>query len=318
MIAYIIRRLALVLPVMLIVGTITFLLVHLTPGDPAAVMLGSEATPEQVERLQDELGLNDPLLVQYPRWLLDVLRFDLGRSIFLDRPVSQAIAERVMPTIQLTFYAMVIAILIGIPAGVLAVLNRDSLIDRLLLLLALTGTAIADFFLGMLLILLFAVVLNWLPSGGYVAFTDDPIGHARVMLLPSLALGISIAGLPARLIRTTMLDVLQEDYIRVAVSKGLTPWIVTTRHILRNALLPTVTVFGYTLGDLLGGAVVVETVFSLPGMGQLVVNSIARRDFPVIQGVVMVIAVAYLVSNLIVDVLYVALDPRVRVGRVVR
>lgn len=318
MIAYIVRRLVLVLPVMLLVGTITFLLIHMTPGDPAAVMLGPEATPEQVERLQDELGLNEPLVVQYPRWLLGVLKLDLGRSIFLDRPVSQAIAERAMPTFQLTVYALLIAVGIGVPAGVLAVLKRDSIIDRLLLLLALTGTAIADFFLGMLLILLFAVVLHWLPSGGYVAFSDDPIGHFRVMLLPSLALGVSIAGLPARLIRTTMLDVLQEDFVRVAVSKGLSPWVVTTRHIFRNALLPAVTVLGYTLGDLLGGAVVVETVFSMPGMGQLVVNSIARRDFPVIQGVVMVIALAYLVSNLVVDVLYVALDPRVRVGRVVR
>jgi peptide/nickel transport system permease protein len=170
----------------------------------------------------------------------------------------------------------------------------------------------------MLLILLFAVVLHWLPSGGYVAFTHDPFEHVRSMLLPSLALGISIAGLPARLIRTAMLDVLQEDYVRVAVSKGLSPWSVTTRHVLRNALLPGVTVLGYTLGDLLGGAVVVETVFSMPGMGQLVVNSIARRDFPVIQGVVMVIAIAYLLANLLVDILYVALDPRVRVGNVVR
>jgi peptide/nickel transport system permease protein len=316
MIAYIVRRLLLAAPVMLIVGTMTFLLLHVTPGDPAAVMLGPEATPEQVERLQDELGLNDPLAVQYPRWIGNVLRFDLGRSIFLDRPVSQAILERATPTLQLTLYSMIIAILLGVPAGVLAVLHRDSLIDRALLLLALTGTAIADFFLGILLILLFAVVLQWLPAGGYVALTTDPIGHARSMLLPSIALGISIAGLPARLIRTTMLDIIQEDYVQVAIAKGLTSWTVVTRHVFRNAMIPAITVFGYTLGDLLGGAVVVETVFGLPGMGQLVVNSIARRDFPVIQGVVMVIALMYLLANLLVDVLYVAADPRVRVNRV--
>lgn len=312
MIPYILRRLALLVPVMLIVGTVTFTLIHLTPGDPAAVMLGSEATPQQVASLQDQLGLNEPLYVQYPRWLLDVVKLDLGRSIFLDRPVSEAIFDRITPTLQLTFYAMLIAIGAGVPAGVIAALNRNSLLDRALMIVAMSGTAIAGFFLGMLLILLFAVTLNWLPSGGYVAFTVDPIQHLKSMSLPALALGASIAGLPARLIRSTMLDVLHEDYIRTAVAKGLAPNVVATSHALRNALVPTVTVFGYTLGDLLGGAVVVETVFNLPGMGQLVVNSIARRDFPVIQGVVMVIAVCYLLSNLLVDVLYVALDPRVR------
>lgn len=317
MTAFVIRRLILAVPVMLVVGTITFLLVHLTPGDPAAVMLGPEATPAQVEQLRDDMGLNDPLFVQYPRWLGDVLRFDLGRSIFLERPVSQAILERAAPTLQLTAYAMLISIALGVPAGVFAVLYRDSLIDKALLLLALTGTAIADFFLGMLLILLFAVVLHLLPAGGYVAFTEDPVAHFRSMLLPSLALGISIAGLPARLIRTAMLDVIQEDYVRVAIAKGLSRRTVVMRHVFRNALLPAITVFGYTLGDLLGGAVVVETVFSLPGMGQLVVNSIARRDFPVIQGVVMVIALCYLLANLLVDILYVAADPRVRVTRAV-
>jgi peptide/nickel transport system permease protein len=303
---------------MLIVGTITFFLIHLTPGDPAAVMLGPDATPEQVARLQAELGLDEPLIVQYPRWLGNVVRLDFGRSIFLNRPVLDAIRERAAPTLQLSVYALAIAVGIGVPAGILAVLKRDSFFDRALLVLALSGTAIADFFLGMLLILLFAVVLQWLPSGGYVPFTEDPLGHLQAMALPSLALGISIAGLPARLIRTAMLDVIQEDYIKVAFARGLSPWVVTTRHVLRNALIPAVTVFGYTLGDLLGGAVVVETVFNLPGMGQLVVNSIGRRDFPVIQGVVMVIAIAYLLANLLVDVLYVAIDPRVRVDRVSR
>ena len=318
MISYILRRLVLVVPVMLIVGSITFLLIHLTPGDPAAVMLGPDATPEQVEAAQKELGLDDPLIEQYPRWLARIIQLDLGHSIFLDRPVADAILERIVPTFQLSIYALFIAIGIGFPAGIIAVLYRDSLFDRFLLLVALAGTAIADFFLGMLLILLFAVVLQWLPSGGYVGLMDDPVGHVKVMILPSLALGISIAGLPARLIRTAMIDVMHEDYVRVAVARGLPPLAVAFRHVLRNALVPSITVFGYALGDLLGGAVVVETVFSLPGLGQLVVNSIARRDFPVIQGVVMVIAVVYLVANLIVDVLYVVVDPRVRIDHVSR
>lgn len=312
MIAYILRRLALLVPVVLIVGTVTFILVQLTPGDPAAVMLGPEATPEQVEALRESMGLNRPLYERYPLWLRDVVRLDLGQSIFLNRPVTDAIRDRMMPTIQLTIYSLLIATVIGVPAGVIAALNRNSLLDRLLMLLAMSGTAIAGFFLGMLLILLFAVTLRWLPSGGYVAFTTDPLAHFRSMVLPALAVGLSIAGLPARLIRSTMLDVLHEDYIRTAVAKGLPPRRVAISHALRNALLPAVTVFGYTLGDLLGGVVVVETVFGLPGMGQLVVNSIARRDFPVIQGVVMSIAVVYLLTSLLVDVLYVMLDPRVR------
>ena len=312
MTAYVLRRLALLVPVVLIVGTVTFVLMQLTPGDPAAVMLGPEATPEQVETLRDSMGLNRPLYERYPRWLFDVLRLDLGQSIFLNRPVSDAIRERITPTLQLTFYALVIAVGLGVPAGVFAALNRNSLLDRLLMLLAMSGTAIAGFFLGILLILLFAVTLRWLPSSGYVAFSDDPVQHFRSMILPALAVGLSVAGLPARLIRSSMLDVLHEDYIRTAVAKGLPPRRVAVGHALRNALMPAVTVFGYTLGDLLGGAVVVETVFGLPGMGQLVVNSIARRDFPVIQGVVMSIAVIYLVTSLLVDILYVVLDPRVR------
>lgn len=312
MIAYILRRLALLVPVMLIVGTITFTLVQLTPGDPAAVMLGSEATPDQVAALREELGLDQPLYQRYPRWLFDVLRLDLGRSIFLNRPVSEAILDRMTPTLQLSLYALVIAIVIGVPAGVLAALNRNSFLDRALMLMAMGGTAIAGFFLGILLILLFAVTLRWLPSGGYAALTEDPVQHFRSMILPSLAVGISIAGLPARLIRSTMLDVLHEDYIRTAVAKGLPPRSVAVRHALRNAMMPAITVFGYTLGDLLGGAVVVETVFSLPGMGQLVINSIARRDFPVIQGVVMATAAFYLLSSLLVDILYAFIDPRVR------
>lgn len=318
MIGYIVRRLLALIPVALVVGTITFALLHLAPGDPAAVMLGSEATPEQVALARERLGLDDPLLVQYPRWLLDIVRLDFGDSLFLDRPVTTAIAERIVPTLQLTFYALVIALLVGVPAGVIAAIRRNSIVDRLLVLLAVTGTAIADFFLAILLVLLFAVTLHWLPSGGYVPFLDSPIDHFRSMLLPALALGMSIAGLPARLIRASMLDVLHEDYIRAAVARGLSPSYIALRHGLRNALLPTVTVLGYTLGDLLGGAVVVETVFNLPGMGQLVVNSIARRDFPVIQGVVMVIAGCYLLANLLVDILYVYIDPRVRHGHVGR
>jgi peptide/nickel transport system permease protein len=316
MTGFVVRRLLALVPVAFVVGTTVFALLHLAPGDPAAVMLGPEATPAQVERARERLGLDEPLLVQYPRWLLDLARLDLGESLFLDRPVATAIGERIVPTLQLTVYALAIALALGVPAGVVAAMRRNSLIDRLLMVLAVAGTAIADFFLAILFVLLFAVTLRWLPSAGYVPFFESPVDHIRSMILPSLALGVSIAGLPARLIRAAMLDALHEDYVRAAVARGLTPTQVALRHALRNALLPAVTVLGYTLGDLLGGAVIVETVFNLPGMGQLVVNSIARRDFPVIQGVVMVIAGFYLLASLLVDVLYAVIDPRVRhVGR---
>lgn len=312
MIAFVLRRILTLLPVTLVVGTVTFTIIHLTPGDPAAVMLGPEATPEEISDLRDRLGLDEPLAIQYPNWLYGVLRLDFGDSIFLGKPVTEAIAERLIPTLQLTFYALAIAILIGVPAGVIAALRQNSLIDRALMLLALGGSAIPGFFLGILLILLFSVTLRWLPSGGYTEFTEDPVGHAKAMVMPALALGFSAAGLPARLIRSTMLDVMHEDYVITAVAKGLPMSVVAVRHGLRNALLPAITVIGYSMGDLLGGAVIVETVFSLPGMGQLVVNSIARRDFPVIQGAVMMTAIFYVLSNLLVDILYLYLDPRVR------
>ncbi|MDQ3548310.1 MAG: ABC transporter permease, partial [Chloroflexota bacterium] len=234
MIGYTVRRLLALVPVALVVGTITFTLLHIAPGDPAALMLGSEATPEQVANARERLGLDDPLLVQYPRWLLDLIQLDLGESLFLDRPVATAIGERIVPTVQLTLYALLIALLIGVPAGVIAAVRQNSLIDRLLMLLAVIGTAIADFFLAILLVLLFAVTLQWLPSGGYVPFLDSPVGHFRSMILPSLALGVSIAGLPARLIRASMLDVLHEDYIRAAAARGLSPTYIAVRHALRN------------------------------------------------------------------------------------
>ena len=312
MVTFIVRRLLLVVPIALVTGSIAFFLMHLTPGDPVSLMLGSEATPARVEQVRERMGLNDPLLVQYPQWLLRVVRFDLGDSYFLNRSVASAISARIVPTLQLTTYALVIALLLGVPAGVLAALRQGSLLDRVLMLLAVAGTAIADFFLAILLILLFAVTLHWLPSGGYEPLREGLIPHARSMLLPSLALGLSLAGLPARLIRAALLDVLREDYIRAAVARGVPPRRIALGHALRNALLPALTVLGTALGDLLGGAVIVETVFTLPGMGQLAANSIARRDFPVIQGVVMVSAAAYLVASLLVDVLYHVADPRLR------
>jgi peptide/nickel transport system permease protein len=312
MIKYIFRRLLLLLPVMLVVGIVVFSIVHLTPGDPAAVILGADATPEQVERLRRELGLDQPIHIQFITWFTNVLRGDLGTSLFLGQPVSQALLSRAEPTGLLTLYALTIAILIGVPSGIVAAVKQNSLVDRALMVFAITGAAVPNFFLGILFILIFAVTLRWLPSGGYENITVDPVQHFRTMIMPAVALGLSSAGLLARLVRSSMLDVLREDYVRTAMAKGVAFRTMVTRHALRNALIPAVTVIGYSLGTLLGGAVVTETVFTIPGMGRLVVQSVLRRDFPVIQGAVLIIAGFYVLANLLVDVLYVYIDPRIR------
>ena len=314
MMSYILRRLVMLVPVLIVVGVVVFGLVHLTPGDPAAVILGDRATPEDIARLRTQLGLNDPLPVQFVRWFSNMLRLDFGESIFLGEPVTQALLNRVQPTVLLTLYALSIQLLIGIPAGVLSAVRYNSPLDRVLTVMAISGSAIPTFFLGILLILIFAVRLRWLPSGGYVPLGEDPAGHFKAMILPAFALGFSAAGLLARLVRSSMLDVLREDYVRTAFAKGLPEQLVIVRHALRNALIPALTVIGISVGALLGGAVVTETVFTIPGMGRLVVQSIARRDYPVIQGAIVAIAMTYVLVNLIVDVLYVYIDPRVRLG----
>ncbi len=314
MLTYILRRIVLLIPVILIVGLVVFTLVHLTPGDPAAVILGDQATPEDVEALRDTLGLNDPLPIQFVNWFGGVLTLDFGDSIFLGLPVSEALLDRVAPTGLLTLYALFVQLLIGVPLGVIAALKAGTIVDRLMTALAISGAAIPTFFLGIMLILIFAVRLQWLPSVGYVSPTEDPWGHVQRMLMPAFALGFSSAGLLARLIRSSMLDVLNEDYVRTARAKGLSHTAVVIRHALRNALVPAITVVGTSLAALLGGAVVTETVFTIPGMGRLVVQSISRRDYPIIQGAVMAIAVSYVLVNLLVDILYVYADPRVRLG----
>jgi peptide/nickel transport system permease protein len=311
---YILRRLVHLVPVILIVGLVVFTLVHLTPGDPAAVILGDQASPQDVEALREQLGLNEPLPLQFIDWFGGVLRLDFGDSIFLGIPVTEALRERVEPTVLLTTYALIVQLLIGIPLGVIAALRRGTNVDRALTAVAISGAAIPTFFLGIMLILVFSVRLQWLPSVGYVSPRDDLGGHVQRMLMPAFTLGFASAGLLARMIRSSMLDVLNEDYVRTARAKGLANRDVVTRHALRNALVPAITVIGTSIAALLGGAVVTETVFTIPGMGRLVVQSISRRDYPIIQGAVMAIAMGYVLVNLLVDLLYVYADPRVRLG----
>ncbi|HET8629543.1 MAG TPA: ABC transporter permease [Thermomicrobiales bacterium] len=314
MTAYILRRLVLLVPVLFVVGVVVFTLVHLTPGDPAAVMLGDEATAAQVAALRHQMGLDRPIYVQFVRWFGGALHLDFGNSYFLDMPVTAALLQRAQPTGLLTLYALLVSLVIGVPAGVFAALRRNSPLDRALMALSVSGAAMPSFYLGILLILLFAVILRWVPAGGYVPLLQDPVAHAKRMILPAFSLGFAQAALLARLIRSSMLDVLREDYVRTALAKGLGGRQVVVGHALRNALIPAITVVGSSLGALLGGAVVTETVFTLPGMGQLVVQSVLRRDFPVIQGAVVLIAAIYVLANLLVDVLYVYVDPRVRYG----
>jgi peptide/nickel transport system permease protein len=314
MATYILRRIITLIPVLLIVGVIVFGIVHFTPGDPAAVMAGQSATPEQIEGIRKTLGLDRPLSEQFIEWFWGIVRLDFGESIFLGMSVTDAIRERAQPTLLLTFYALLVQTSIGIPAGVIAAVKRNSFVDRLLMILSISGAAIPTFFLGILLILFFSVRLRWLPSGGYVPLTEDPVQHLKSMIMPAFALGFSSAALLARMVRSTMLEVLREDYVRTAFAKGIANRQVVIRHALRNALIPVITVVGASMGALLGGAVVTELVFTIPGMGRLVVQSIARRDFPVIQGAVMIIAGIYVLVNLLVDILYVYVDPRVRYG----
>jgi peptide/nickel transport system permease protein len=314
MIAFIIRRLLLLIPVLLVVGVIVFSLLHLAPGDPASMMLGREATLEQKEALREQLGLNEPLAVQFVDWFWGVLRLDFGESLFIGKPVTEALLDRVEPTGLLALYSLTLTVAIAIPAGVIAALRPNSLLDRFLMIVSISGAAIPGFFFGILLILLFAVILGWLPSGGYVDIGDDPIKHLSYMVLPSVALGFSGAGFLARIVRSTMLDVLNEEYVRTAYAKGLPQRHVILGHALRNALIPVMTVIGILLASLLGGAVVIETVFNIPGMGRLVVQSVTRRDFPVVQGAVMTIAAVEVLVMLLIDILYVFVDPRIRYG----
>jgi peptide/nickel transport system permease protein len=313
-VSYIIRRLLLLIPVLLVVGVVVFTLMHLTPGDPASVMLGRDATPEQKEALRERLGLNEPVPVQFVTWFGHALRLDFGDSLFLGKPVTEALLDRAEPTGLLALYALTLSLVIAIPAGVIAAVRANSPLDRLLMVVSISGVAIPSFFFGILLILLFAVVLGWLPSGGYVNIRDDPGEHFRYMALPTLTLGFAAAGLLARLVRSTMLDVLNEDYVRTAYSKGLMERRVVVAHAFRNAMIPVLTLIGISFAGMLGGAVVIEQVFNIPGLGRLLVNSVVRRDIPVVQGAVMTVAAIEVLIMLLVDVLYVFVDPRIRYG----
>jgi peptide/nickel transport system permease protein len=312
MTAYLIRRLLAVIPVMAVVVTVVFLLIHLIPGDPVAVMLGPDATPDQIESTRKAIGLDRPLLEQLLLFYKRILRGDLGRSYFLDRPVTQALWERAEPTLLLMSASLLVAVLIGVPSGIVAGANQGSWWDRLLMLGALLGVCIPGFWLSLNFIYLFAVRLGWLPAAGYASIFTDPWAAIRYMVLPAVSLGFNQSALIARIARSCMVEVLQQDYIRTARAKGLPQRTVAYIHGFRNALVPVVTVVGITMAILIGGAVVTEIVFNIPGMGRLIISAILRRDYPVVQGVVLVTAASYVLINLAVDMVYAFIDPRIR------
>jgi len=306
------RAVGLVVSTLLVI-TITFLLMQMIPGDPASVMLGSNATSEQIERLRDTWGLNEPIYVQFVQYLVNFLQGNFGESLFHRRPVLGIIGQRAETSLWLGLAALIIVVGLGIPAGVLASVRPNGFLDNTMLLLALAGASIPSFWLGLLLMTLFAGRLGWLPSSGFTSILETGnLANLKSLILPAFSLGFVNAALVARTARSSMLDVLQADYITTARAKGLREWTTIMKHAFRNASIPIATVISFTFASLLSGAVVTENVFALPGVGSLIVQSVLKRDYPVIQGIMFVVAVLYVVVNFFTDLSYAMLDPRIR------
>lgn len=310
---YILKRLLSVLPILLVVSIVVFTLVHLAPGGPAAAMLGSEATIEDIEALEEQMGLNDPLYVQYFRWMGNVFRGNLGTSTTGDT-VASMISSHFLPTINLALYAMVVSLLIALPLGMLAARKRGTLADSAVSVFALAGVSVPSFLLGLGLMMLFSVKLRWLPVSGYTPWSGGALAHIRSITMPALALGFMYTALLMRMTRSSMLEVLNSDYIKMAKAKGVSEVSLVGKHAFRNAMVSIITVIGQSIIGALSGAAVVETVFGVPGLGQLIVNSIGRRDYEVIQAVVLLVAVINVLINLLTDLLYGLIDPRIRMS----
>ena len=312
MFAYTVHRLVLMLRVALVVSTIVFLLLYLTPGDPVGVMLGPDATEQQKSELRVRLGLDQPAHVQLLRWYGRLVQGDLGTSIFLHKKVTLAFLERLEPTLMLTLLALTCGVLIGLPAGILAAKMHGSWFDMVAMLTAITGVSMPTFWIGLNLIFIFAVTLGWLPVAGYQPLSRGVWEHLRYMLMPAFTIGLAQSALLARMTRSMMLDVLSQDYIRTARAKGQAELWILSRHALRNAIIPLITTIGLSFALLLGGAVISEQIFNIPGVGRLLIQGVSRRDYPLVQGVLLIIAAVYMCVNLLVDLTYALLDPRIR------
>ncbi len=311
MLAYLIRRLLFAIVVIAGVATISFALLHLIPGSPVDAILGNESTPEARAALERQLGLDQPVVWQYVNWWGNVLRGDLGKSVMTKQSVAQLIWERLPVTIPLALFSMTIALVIAIPAGILSAIRRNTWIDGVVSIVAFAGLSIPGFWLGTLLILGFSVHWQIFPPGGYVSVFQDPAEGLRYLILPAIALGTTFAAVLTRMIRSSMLEVLGAEYIRTARAKGQTEQRVLVGHALRNALIPAVTIIGVQVGALLSGALIIEQIFSLPGIGRLTVQAVLDRDIPLLQGCIITIALIFVIVNLLTDLLYVYLDPRI-------
>lgn len=312
MLGYALRRLAATIPVMGVVALFVFSLLYLSPGDPAAVIAGDIATEEDIAKIRSKLGLDQPYLVRFGTWLVSLSQGDLGTSIFTGLPVTTLIGQRLEPTLALTLCTLVVAVALAVPLGVLAAARAGGWIDRVVMGVSVVGFSVPVFVLAYGLVLLFSIQLEWLPVQGYSPIREGLWPFLRHMILPSVALGLTYMALIARITRASMLDVLSQDYVRTAHAKGLAPGTVLVRHALKNAAVPIVTIIGIGIALLIGGVVVTETVFAIPGIGRLTVDAILRRDYPIIQGVTLLFSAVYVLVNLLVDLSYVLFDPRIR------
>jgi peptide/nickel transport system permease protein len=310
--AYIVRRILATIPVMAVVALFVFSLLHLSPGDPAVIIAGDTATLEDIARIREKLGLDQPLYVQFVSWVWGLLHGELGISIFTNLPVSKLIAQRVEPTVTLTISTLIVSVLAAIPMGVLAASRAGSWIDRVVMVFAVLGFSVPVFVLAYLLIYVFAISTDLLPVQGFVSIDGSFGPFLSHLVMPTLALGMIYAALIARMTRASMLDVLAQDYIRTAQAKGLANDKVLIGHALKNAAVPIVTIIGIGVASLISGVVVTETVFAIPGLGRLTVDAILRRDYPIIQGIILIFSAAYVLINLLVDLSYTLLDPRIR------
>ena len=315
MLEFLTKRAAISIATLFVISLIVFTGVRLIPGDPARVMGGTDADPAGLEEIREKYGLKDPIVLQYLRWIGLALRGDLGESIRTREPVVKTVARKLPITIELAWLSVLIAVGIAIPAGVFSATRRNTIWDLLANGVSLCGLSIPSFWLGIMLILFFSVRLGWLPASGFVPLWEDPIGNVTRMIMPAFVLGTGLAAVLMRQTRNSMIEVLSADYIRTARSKGLAGRAVVFRHAIRNGLIPVVTILGLQMGALMSGAVVTEQIFVVPGFGRLIVEAVFTRDYPLVQGVVLITASAYVFINLLVDVSYSVLDPRIRVGR---
>lgn len=309
---YIIRRVLQLIPALFMVSVAVFMIIHLIPGDPAQIMAGPNASDKQLETLTHQFGLDQPLWIQYITWLRNALTGNMGHSFINGYPVNQMIAQRVPATLELAAASAIIVLIISFPLGIIAALYPGSFVDFGSTLFSALSFAVPGFWLAILLIMLFSVQLKWLPPSGRPDFGEQPLEHLKSLIMPTLALGIGISAKMARYLRSSMLEVLDQDYIRTARSKGLRERVVIVRHVLRNALIPVITVMGLQVGDLLSGAIIVESVFAWPGIGRLTVQAISWRDYSLLQADVLYIVLAFMVINLLTDLSYAFIDPRIR------